>query len=190
MAEYYLMHAGVSKLDGAPGRGSGRYPLGSGDRPYQDYPSKAASAKKSKRQMRKEKKAMAKKSAKQPKKEIEENPEDKRALSPERKAEVMHNADIKTAVKHMSEFSNSEIDDILLRNTKQKNLMAELPKHRTAQDKLKDVTSKINTAQEFTASLVKVYNTSAPVLNAFFKMKLPKIAFSDSTGQEQGKKKK
>ena len=31
----YLMHYGVSKLDGAPGRGSGRYPLGSGDDPYQ-----------------------------------------------------------------------------------------------------------------------------------------------------------
>lgn len=27
------MHEGVSKMDGAPGRGSGRYPLGSGDRP-------------------------------------------------------------------------------------------------------------------------------------------------------------
>ena len=27
------MHEGVSKMNGAPGRGSGRYPLGSGDRP-------------------------------------------------------------------------------------------------------------------------------------------------------------
>lgn len=27
-------HSGVSKLDGAPGRGSGRYPLGSGKSPY------------------------------------------------------------------------------------------------------------------------------------------------------------
>lgn len=32
-----LMHHGVSKLDGAPGRGSGRYPLGSGKNPYQHY---------------------------------------------------------------------------------------------------------------------------------------------------------
>ena len=30
-----LAHYGVSKRDGAPGRGSGRYPLGSGDDPYQ-----------------------------------------------------------------------------------------------------------------------------------------------------------
>lgn len=30
-----LTHYGVSKRDGAPGRGSGRYPLGSGDDPYQ-----------------------------------------------------------------------------------------------------------------------------------------------------------
>ena len=29
----FFMHYGVSKLDGAPGRGSGRYPLGSGDYP-------------------------------------------------------------------------------------------------------------------------------------------------------------
>lgn len=34
-----LVHYGVSAKDGAPGRGSGRYPLGSGDNPYQheDY---------------------------------------------------------------------------------------------------------------------------------------------------------
>ena len=30
-----LMHVGVSIKDGAPGRGSGRYPLGSGENPYQ-----------------------------------------------------------------------------------------------------------------------------------------------------------
>lgn len=30
-----IYHYGVGKLDGAPGRGSGRYPLGSGKRPYQ-----------------------------------------------------------------------------------------------------------------------------------------------------------
>lgn len=34
MSEYYLAHAGRSKRDGAK-IGSGRYPLGSGDRPYQ-----------------------------------------------------------------------------------------------------------------------------------------------------------
>lgn len=31
----YIQHYGVGKLDGAPGRGSGRYPLGSGSDPYQ-----------------------------------------------------------------------------------------------------------------------------------------------------------
>lgn len=31
----FLAHIGVSKMDGAPGRGSGRYPLGSGDNPNQ-----------------------------------------------------------------------------------------------------------------------------------------------------------
>jgi len=37
IAEDILMHYGVSKLDGAPGRGSGRYPLGSGENPNQRY---------------------------------------------------------------------------------------------------------------------------------------------------------
>lgn len=32
---YYLSHVGVSVENGAPGPGSGRYPLGSGARPYQ-----------------------------------------------------------------------------------------------------------------------------------------------------------
>ena len=31
----FLMHYGVGKLDGSPGRGSGRYPLGSGKKPHQ-----------------------------------------------------------------------------------------------------------------------------------------------------------
>lgn len=35
MFEDYIAHVGVSILDGAPGPGSGRYPLGSGDNPYQ-----------------------------------------------------------------------------------------------------------------------------------------------------------
>lgn len=34
----YISHFGRSKTDGAPGRGSGRYPLGSGNRPYQGQP--------------------------------------------------------------------------------------------------------------------------------------------------------
>lgn len=35
MDENYLAHVGRSKKDGAPGPGSGRYPLGSGEDPYQ-----------------------------------------------------------------------------------------------------------------------------------------------------------
>lgn len=35
VADNILMHYGVSKMDGAPGRGSGRYELGSGDENYQ-----------------------------------------------------------------------------------------------------------------------------------------------------------
>lgn len=35
IAEEILIHVGVGKMDGAPGPGSGRYPLGSGDNPYQ-----------------------------------------------------------------------------------------------------------------------------------------------------------
>ena len=35
IAKDILMHYGVGKLDGAPGRGSGRYPLGSGENPNQ-----------------------------------------------------------------------------------------------------------------------------------------------------------
>lgn len=47
---YYIAHVGVSKEDGAPGRGSGRYPLGSGDRPYQNHEEMKAA----KREKRKE----------------------------------------------------------------------------------------------------------------------------------------
>lgn len=39
--ELYLMHYGRGKEDGAPGRGSGRYPLGSGENPNQHVPHKA-----------------------------------------------------------------------------------------------------------------------------------------------------
>lgn len=39
--DLYLEHVGRSKEDGAPGRGSGRYPLGSGKNPNQHVPTKA-----------------------------------------------------------------------------------------------------------------------------------------------------
>ena len=39
--DLYLEHVGRSKEDGAPGRGSGRYPLGSGQNPNQHVPTKA-----------------------------------------------------------------------------------------------------------------------------------------------------
>lgn len=42
----YLMHYGVSVDDGAPGPGSGRYPKGSGERPYQHDENKDAGEKK------------------------------------------------------------------------------------------------------------------------------------------------
>ena len=41
--DLFLMHVGRSKEDGAPGRGSGRYPLGSGKNPNQHVPTKAYS---------------------------------------------------------------------------------------------------------------------------------------------------
>lgn len=41
IADDILMHYGVSKLDGAPGRGSGRYPLGSGENPNQGHSASA-----------------------------------------------------------------------------------------------------------------------------------------------------
>ena len=37
IADDILMHYGVSIVDGAPGRGSGRYPRGSGENPYQNH---------------------------------------------------------------------------------------------------------------------------------------------------------
>ena len=45
ISDEILMHYGVGALDGAPGRGSGRYPLGSGAEPNQhsgDFASGAA----------------------------------------------------------------------------------------------------------------------------------------------------
>lgn len=36
MNRYYIAHTGVGHDDGPPGRGSGRYPYGSGERPMQD----------------------------------------------------------------------------------------------------------------------------------------------------------
>lgn len=42
----WVVHDGVSKLDGAPGRGSGRYPLGSGKRPFRHQVEGTSSAKK------------------------------------------------------------------------------------------------------------------------------------------------
>ena len=66
-----LAHYGIGKLDGAPGRGSGRYPLGSGKDPYQDYPEKKR-VRMERRQLRKADKAELKALKKEIKREKEE----------------------------------------------------------------------------------------------------------------------
>lgn len=59
MYGYYLIHYGVSAEDGSPGRGSGRYPLGSGERPYQDKASRISRIKSNWKKMPTKSKALA-----------------------------------------------------------------------------------------------------------------------------------
>lgn len=159
----YLMHSGRSKRDGAK-VGSGRYPLGSGERPFQ--------ADESKRKHR----GLFKKNKQKtlPKKLHEEEKKDDE-LTEEKKKQIIESGDISSAYKYRKHLTNAEIDAVILRNNKEKSLAELMPKKKTGMEYVEKTADTMQKVAKFVNSGINVWNASARVINTFTKYNLPTV---------------
>ena len=148
MGEFYLAHAGRSKRDGAK-IGSGRYPLGSGDRPYQGDPAKAA-------RVKRERKGLF--GRKKKNKAVEET-----ELTAEKKQRIIDTGDIKSAYAYRRYLTNSDIDAVVLRYQKEKSLADLLPKKKKGKDYVNNAADALNLTFKLINAGTNVWNTAARI---------------------------
>lgn len=139
-----LYHWGRSKVDGAPGRGSGRYPLGSGDRPYQNQP-------KLFKRFRKKSQAS------------------QRPPVQKTKEEILISGSPKEVATLLRRATNSELDYIINRFDKEakiKKIIAEDAYAHSKEKQLKDAAEKIKMTTDILKIGMDFYNVLAKTYNA------------------------
>lgn len=161
-----LYHWGRSKVDGAPGRGSGRYPLGSGDRPYQGKPKLFNKFRKKTR--------------------VAQNPPVQKT-----KEEILISGSPQEVATLLRKVSNNELEYIIQRFDKEakiKKIIADDIYAHSTEKKIKDIgervkmtTDMIKIGSEFYNSLARAYNATSSG------QKNPLMIIS--TGGGEGKKK-
>jgi len=159
----FLMHAGVSKRDGAK-VGSGRYPLGSGKRPYQGTGGKPMSRREQRRQAKKAKK--------------NSSPEklSKEEFTDEIRQDIIARGDVKAAFANRQYMSNQDIDNVIARYEKESKLKGLAVKDiKTGKDYIDKITDYMNTATRFTSAGIGLYNNTAKIVNAMGDSNLPII---------------
>lgn len=140
-----LMHTGKSKLDGAK-IGSGRYPLGSGERPNQHRGGIFSKLFKPKNEKHFDKK-------KQKKKHHGMSEEEKDKQFEAEKSRIQQHGDVKAAYKHRNEMSYNELNNAYNKYGMHKRL-------KEAQDELKKDQSKLDKV----IKLIDKYNKTSDVL--------------------------
>ena len=172
MSEYYLMHSGRSKRDGAK-IGSGRYPLGSGERPFQGEDNKSQRLK----FLRKKKSA--------PEKKEETVPE--KPFTDDDKKRIIDSGNIKEAFKYREHFTNNDIDAVINRYKKENELKALTVKNvKTGQEKVEKMTSVLKTGIGFANEGINAYNVVARLVNTFSDNEMPVVL---AVGSQPAKKK-
>lgn len=164
----YLMHEGVSKLNGAPGPGSGRYPLGSGKRPYQNAgPGEQRRARKMGLFGRKKKTLPD---------EPKESEKEEEKLTDEEKKRIIDEGDIRAAYKNKRSLTNADIEAVILRYNKEKSLADLMPKKKKGIDFLVKSTDVLDKSVKFANASINAWNTIARVNNSLNKnFELPAI---------------
>lgn len=147
MSEYYLMHSGRSKRDGAK-IGSGRYPLGSGARPFQGEAGEAR--RKGFLGLGKKKKVAA----------------PKEPLTDEEKQKIIGNGDIRKAYDNKQFLTNADIDAVIDRYTRYKKLADLLPKKKSGLDFINKGQNYLESSSKFINSGVNVWNAIARIDNS------------------------
>lgn len=146
MGENYLAHIGVGKLNGAK-IGSGRYPLGSGKRPYQNSPLGAT------RKMTRAERRAAKKNSRGQEETFDE----------EKKKRIIDTGDVKSAYAYRKYLTNSDIDAVILRYQKEKSLADLLPKKKKGKDYVNSAADALNLTFKLINAGTNVWNTAARI---------------------------
>lgn len=145
-----ILHSGVSKLNGAK-VGSGRYPLGSGKRPYQNAPEEKA------RKMTRRERRLAKKN--------KVTVEEKNELTEEEKKNIIDHGNIRKAYEYRDQLTNTDIDAVITRYEKEKRLGDLMPKKKNGMDYVKNIGNGLDTAAKALNGGINVWNASARVIN-------------------------
>lgn len=158
MSEYYLVHSGRSKRDGAK-IGSGRYPLGSGERPFQGE----ANSKQRHKLFGRTKK----------KKSQTEEP--KKPLTDEEKQKIIETGDVRKAYNNREYLTNADIDAVVTRYNKEKSLKDLIPVKQKGYDFLVKNEKYLSATSKWINSGINVWNSAARVNNAFNSNTIPVI---------------
>lgn len=155
---YYLAHGGP---------GSGRYPLGSGDRPYQKF---EGSGRRSSGGISGY--IRARRAKKQEAEKIKQMKEKKAAEEAKRrhdadKEKVLRSGKASDVLKYQGELTNQELRDVITRLDFESNLRARsLKETTTALDKIDKIMQTVKTGTEWAQIGTKAYNTFASIYNA------------------------
>lgn len=183
---YYLSHGGP---------GSGRYPLGSGDRPYQKFEGSRRSgggisgyikARRAKKAEEQQKKRQAEESRRRS--ELERQREEHAA----NREKVIRGGSASEVMKYQGELSNNELESILKRLDYEKQLKDLSQEEKQSYiNRMNKLTSTIKAGTDLSKAGVGVYNLVAGIYNATEEgQKHPLKQVSLSSGGDGGKKKK
>lgn len=158
---YYLAHGGP---------GSGRYPLGSGERPYQKYEGSRSGSSGISGYIRsikakKEEKRQRKAAQEAQKKEAEEA--ERRRILEEDKERVLRSGKASEVMRYQGQLTNKELQDVAdrLRLENQINGYA-TSEVKTALDKLKTLQSYTNVGSALAKDGIEIWNSLASVYNS------------------------
>ena len=150
MSEYYLMHSGRSKRDGAK-IGSGRYPLGSGERPFQGE----ANAKQRHKLF-----GRHKKNRNQPE-------EPKKPLTDEEKQKIIESGDVRKAYNNREYLTNADIDAVVTRYNKEKSLRDLIPQKKKGIEYLDKYSGVLKSSANLITQAASAWNAVARINNTF-----------------------
>lgn len=158
---FYLAHGGP---------GSGRYPLGSGERPYQKYEGTGRSNKgisgyiRSRREKKAEEKAQKARNE-ELRKRMEE--EYKKKEHDEDKERVLKKGTATEVLKYQGELSNTELQNAVTRLNLESQLRGLSEREmKSAMDKVDNIMKTVKTGTEWVKIATDTYNTIAQIYNA------------------------
>lgn len=173
-----ILHSGVSIRNGAPGRGSGRYPLGSGKEPFQNIKNPN----------------LIKRLIKKREKYLKDNKEPPQKLLTkeeyeESKQKVLKSGSAKDILRFKGDLTNQQMQDAIRRMDLERDLANYDSKFvKSKKEQMNDLMKDLRMITEWTKIGTEAYNSFAKIYNASKKGKEKPLTLVQ--GGEGSKKKK